>query len=357
MMEAGHEVAITANFGLSGASLNWNGIPIYGMRQQRQCADVVGSYCNHFGADVCITLYDVWSLPPDFRQRIPVPWIAMTPVDGAPLNKQTVRLLRDAEYVVAYSQFAFNLLEAAGFDVDYVPHGVDTKVFSPGDKVEARRELGFPEDRFIISTVAANKGFPPRKAWPEMLQAYRRFRANHPKSLYYLHTTKTPYGSGAEGIYFDVLRDELGLGGGALAFPDQGALAVGVPDDQIALIYRASDVMMLPSMGEGFGLPTVEAQACGCPVITQACSAMTELTRNGLALEPLQAMWIPQLEYWWQVPSVPMIAAALEVIADRKEASVLPQDGIDFVRQNYDHDVVWEQYWKPFLARVESSLW
>jgi len=112
-------------------------------------------------------------------------------------------------------------------------------------------------------------------------------------------------------------------------------------------------------MGEGFGLPVIEAQACGCPVITQACSAMTELTANGIALEPLQPFWLPQLRYDWQLPSIVRITEALEVIhslskEDRESNAIL---GVDFVRANYSWPVVWEKYWEPFIATVEDELW
>ena len=359
MIAAGHEVAVACNFGLSGSALNWQGMTLYPLRMQQHCADVIGYYAQHFGADVVITLYDVWALPADIRERIYTPWAAMVPVDGLPINEQTVQRLKQAQYVIAYSQYARQALEQLGFEVDYCPHGIDTKVFKPGDKAKARQALGFPPDAFVISTVAANKGYPARKAWPEMMAAYARFKQDHPKALWYCHTTKTPYGSGGDGIYFDKMRDAIGLPKGALAFPDQGALAVGVPDEQIAMVYQASDVLLLASMGEGFGLPVLEAQACGCPVITQDCSAMTELTMNGIAIKPMQSMWLPQLRYYWQTPRIEDITAALIAIHDRTPEEAAKQNalGVKFVQDLYDYDKVWEQHWLPWIAKVEGTLW
>lgn len=360
MVAAGHAVGVACNFGLSGASLMWQGLPLYPLRQQNQCADVIGTYAAHFGADLVISLYDVWALPKDFRQRLgQVPWAAMVPVDGAPINKQTLKRLVTAEYVISYSEYGDQLLKANGFRPAYCPHGIDTGVFAPGDKTAAREHLGIPDEAYVVTTVAANKGYPPRKAWPQMMEAFVRFKRNHPEALWYCHTTKTPYGSGGEGIYFDRMRDAMGLQPGAMVFPDQGQMAIGVPDDQIALIYQASDVMLLASMGEGFGLPVLEAQACGCPVVTQDCSSMTALTVNGIATKPGHPLWLPQLNYFWQVPDVQRITAALEetYTRDPEIAEEMSEQGVEFVRTRYDHDVVWEQHWLPALREIEKSLW
>ena len=359
MKDAGHKVAVVANFGLAGATLEWQGIPHFGLREARQNADCIGAYNRSFAADVCISLYDVWALPPNTRQVVGVPWAAMVPVDGAPINRHARNRLEGADYVIAYSQFGRSELRKVGFDPLYAPHGIDLDVFKPGDKGKARQETGLPKDRFIVSTVAANKGFPARKAWPELLAAFKMFHERHPEALLYCHTTKQPYGSGDQGIFFDVLMRELGMPGNSIAFPLPGNLAVGVTDEQIAKIYQASDVMALPSMGEGFGLPVLEAQACGCPVLVQRASSMIELTVNGVVIEPLQPFWMAGLEYWWQLPGIERILEGLEELHawDEGRRATMATAGLGFVQNNYDYDVVWERHWIPTLAHIEQTLW
>ena len=359
LIEAGHEVAVAVNYGLGGAKLNSYGMVVYPLRQGRENVDMIATYADDFAADVVLSLYDIWALPKDTSQRFKQPWIALTPIDGAPLNEPQVWHLKAADYPVAYSKFGVAEMRKAGIQPDYIPHGIDCDVFSPGDKMAARAELGFAEDAFVVSIVAANKGFPARKAWPEALAGFKAFHDRHPEALLYCHTTKEPFGSNGEGIYFDHLRRHLNIPDDALAFPDQNQLALGVADRLIAEVYRASDVMLLPSMGEGFGLPVVEAQACGCPVITQACSAMTELTANGIALEPLQPFWVAPVRYNWQLPSIRRITQGLEVIhslsdAERKDNATM---GVDFIRANYSWPVVWKRHWEPFIEKVEDELW
>jgi len=51
----------------------------------------------------------------------------------------------------------------------------------------------------------------------------------------------------------------------------------GVDDATLATIYNSFDVFALPTMGEGFGLPILESQACGVPALATDCSACSEL--------------------------------------------------------------------------------
>lgn len=354
----GHKVAVLANYGLGGAAIHWHDVTIYPQRHSSMCEDMVGAVADHFGADVVMTLYDVWAFDQDIRKIITRPWIAYTPIDGSPVPPATISRLRGCEWILAYSEFGRRELEKVGFHPSYAPHGIDTEIFKPGDKLKAREALGIDPHRFMITTVGANKGWPARKGWPESLMAFKMFNDRHPDSLYYCHTTKIPYGS-TGGIWFDDLYKQIGIPDGSIAFPEQSALAIGVPDDQMALIYQASDAFLLLSMGEGFGLPLAEAQACGCPVITTRWSSCEELTQNGALLPPEHPLWVPQLRYWWRFADPKDAVEALEAVygLDEAEAARRNAVGVDFIRRNYAWPVVYEQYWRPFLEKVESELW
>jgi alpha-1,3-rhamnosyl/mannosyltransferase len=56
-----------------------------------------------------------------------------------------------------------------------------------------------------------------------------------------------------------------------------------VPDDDLAALYSGADVFVFPSIHEGFGLPVIEAMACGAPVICSDRSALPEIT-DGAAI-------------------------------------------------------------------------
>jgi len=360
MLDLGHEVAFQSLFGLLGASINWKGVPIYPARNHPLGWDVVESNARHFGADLIVSFYDIWALPLDICGTIKTPWAAMTPVDGTPVQEVTVLRLQQVTYPVAFARDSLKLMQEAELnDATYIPLGIDCNVFKPSSKQAARDALDIPQDCYLMTMIAANKGFPCRKSFPEVLQAFARFRTCHPEAILYLHSTRKPFGSSGNGIYFDAIIDDLEIPRSSVAFAPENELVVGVPDEQMAQIYQASDVLLSPSMGEGFGLPIAEAQACGCPVITQDCSAMSELTINGIACKPLTRWWQPGLNYWWQLADVNAIRDAMERLycqpADVAQENA--RQGAEYIKNVYSWDVVRDMYWKPFLERVREELW
>jgi glycosyltransferase involved in cell wall biosynthesis len=54
-----------------------------------------------------------------------------------------------------------------------------------------------------------------------------------------------------------------------------------LPDDDLVVLLNEATVLVLPSLTEGFGLPAVEAAACGCPVIATSESPLPELLGEG----------------------------------------------------------------------------
>jgi glycosyltransferase involved in cell wall biosynthesis len=281
------------------------------------------------------------------------------PVDGVPYPARSTASTKKADWVVSMSQFGQQELAKVGIESECIQLGVDCDIYCPGDKLATRAELGFPEDSFIVGVVAANKGWPSRKSWPELMAGFSMFHKRFPRNtILYLHTTVMPYGTN-EGANIARLRDRLGLPRDAVKVTSEADIAIGVGAEQMAQLYRSFDVLLSPSMGEGFGLPIVEAQACGVPVITQDCTAMTENTHLGQCIQPLQQFYVPQLDYYWYLASAARIAEALveEYHRPSTDDERVVKQAVHKVRQRYHWPDLFERKWKPMLEKVEAELW
>lgn len=356
LQDAGHELAIHSFYGVGGGMINYKGVPMYPSQGKSYGVDAIAAHVRHFKPDVVITLMDNWVLPVDYHNRFEARWLSWFPVDGAPPPDACVLMAQKADYPAVFSKDGVWRMRQMGVDVTYLPYAVDCLTFKPGNKRQAREALGVPDDVWLAVTVAANRGFPSRKAFPEMLLAWQQFSKDAPNARLYLHTRTEPISE--KGVYLEPLVRQLGIGK-TVIFADQDAMAVGVPNESLVTLYRAADVMLLPSMGEGFGLPIIEAQACGCPVITTKCSSMPELTVNGVCADPSQPFWAAGLNYWWMTPSIENVCEALHLIHMRDNKDILwcAEQGVEFVRAHYDYSVVWDRHWAPLLERVEAELW
>ena len=347
-----HGVAISAFYGLSGSILNWEGITIYPAGYDLYGNDVVLAHAqNHFEGDVLggliITLVDVWVLSAANMTRANV--ACWTPVDHDPPPPRVLDFLRAyGGFTLAMSRYGQDALAAEGIESYYVPHGIDTETFAPIDMAQARDTLGFPQDAFIVTMVAANKGYPPRKGFPEAIQAFGRFAAEHEDAFLYLHTDVN---GTVEGANIPAILASEKIDPERVKLVDPYHYLVGLPAQHVVNVYSASDVLLNPAYGEGFGIPVIEAQSCGCPVITTNFTAMPELTGAGWIVEG-QRFWTMQGS-WWKVPDVDAICLALEE-AYKREPGVR-ETAREFALQ-YDDKRVYAEHWKPALADIEEKM-
>jgi glycosyltransferase involved in cell wall biosynthesis len=348
-MADGHTIGHSSYYGLEGSVLNLNGIKIYPRAADPYGNDVIWHHARNFGADIVMPLMDQWvldvsTMPQGMRY---VPWY---PVDHDPLPQNVKNVISKAYKRIAMSRFGERLTREAGLDCYYVPHGVDTKAFYPVDRAEARKRLGLPESAYIIGTVAMNKGNPSRKCFPQLLEAFASFKSRHTDAIYILHTQVV----GAGGVNIPNLCAGLGLEFGKdVIVPEQYGLLLGYGDDFMRDMYSAMDVHLLVSMGEGFGVPIIEAQACGTPVIVGDWTAMPELVFSGRVVDKSDSerQWTGAESFQF-IPHVRGIERALEM--ERKQPS--PRDRAVKGAAQYDADLIMSKYWKPVLVDIEKNI-
>lgn len=196
------------------------------------------------------------------------------------LQKNVPRALRDATYIIAISEFTKrDIHERYGTPLEkimVVPPGVDLKRYQPG--IEAATVLAkyqVPAHYFVrVSTVE------PRKNDITLIQAYRGLP----------EATRRKYAlviAGKVGWHDDAtvrVLDEIKKGD-----PVGRIIHLGYVDDEdMPALYAGATAFVLASHFEGFGMPALEAMACGVPVLTSNTSAMPEVVQGaGLMVDPL----------------------------------------------------------------------
>jgi len=261
----------------------------------------IAYYISRYKIDVLITLCDAFAFN---IGRPRTPWIAHFPID-APLTRKWLTYLTQPDVLCAMSQYGQNQLSKYYPQemIDYIPHGVDTFMFhpaSPEEKTKLRDKWGIPQDAFLFIDLAANWG--ERKNLPQTMITFKRFLERHPDSNAYLYLFTLLRGDFPKGYDLLTFSEELGLEERIMA-PVFNPELDSVDEPELAELYRISDVLLNPSLGEGFGLSLIEAMASGVPCIATNCSSMTELVGgHGWLVDTIPAeqfefipVWVPML--------------------------------------------------------------
>ncbi len=158
--------------------------------------------------------------------------------------------------------------------IDVVPPGVDTELFSPGDRAAARAALGIDPDEKVI--VFAGR-IQPLKGPDIVVRAVHQLADRHPDQRWRLVIVGGASGTGRRpGHRLHELVDLLGT-------RDTIDFRPPVPAADLVAIYRAADVVAVPSHNESFGLVAVEAQASGTPVVAAAVGGLTVAVADGVS--------------------------------------------------------------------------
>ena len=358
----GHDVDLLANYGdvaglhdtgMLSQDESLLGIPQWSQGHAQYSLDVVDDQCKLVFQDEpgwVITLYDVWVLRGAFQDQRVISW---TPIDHLPVPPEVATWCIEHR-TIAMSKYGQAALADEGITADYIPHAIE-KVFSPTES-DIRKRMKVPDDAFLVMMNAANVGrTPPRKAWDENLQALAAFARDHDDVVIYLHTDLTR----PNGVPLPRLINLLGIKPTQLRKPDLMAYRNGlIPDTQLAATYSASDVLLAVSMGEGFGVPTIEAMGCGTPAIVTNFSAQPELVGDTGWKVACQLKYNENHHAFLATPFVGAIREALEeAYAERGTDKAATRSAAAIAKaKEYDADYVYATHWRPLLAELEEDL-
>jgi glycosyltransferase involved in cell wall biosynthesis len=278
--------------------------------------------CLDFQPHIVISIMDYWMCS----------WINASPyrnyfkyiqkgvVDSEPLIPQWIDQFKESDLVIPYTNFAKRVIEKQCGDlVNYHDEpcgaGVDTEVFHPIDKAEARNSIGLDPDIFLVGMSSRNQH---RKLYPNLFEAFRLFLDTYPKKVtekayLYVHSTWPDLGwnfpellkrnSLSCRVIFTYICQHCGKvdasffrGARSVCYQCHTNNSVfpsthrGISREQLALIMNTFDIFVQYSSNEGYGLNQVEAASCGVPVMAPDYSGMSDVIENtsGMAIDILK---------------------------------------------------------------------
>jgi glycosyltransferase involved in cell wall biosynthesis len=250
--------------------------------------------CDRVKPDVIVIQNDGWFIPyyiAQLRKRKPsgeylfpehaaIPVVAAVAVDGKNFRGAWIK---DVTLAIFWTQFALDEARIGGYagDARVIPLGVDMETFYPVERQGAleRQQATGLKDFFVVGNVNRNQ---PRKRWDLTIKYFAEWvhSRNITDAELFMHAAPT----GDESINVQQLAQYYGiLDRLALCQPET---FYGKPDDDMRDTYNCFDAYITTTQGEGFGLTTLEAMACGVPCILPAWSALGDWAKGAAALVP-----------------------------------------------------------------------
>jgi len=357
----------------------------------------IAKRARRFKPDIVLSMVDLHVLNPELYPGVRhVPYF---PADKIGFQPEELGVLVGSWDSVTFSQFALEQLkpyelDKHGINVKYAPLGVDCELFTPGPG----RQPGDGDDVFLFGVVAANSDpHPSRKNWYGILAAFSSFVQSleggvippyffvqgtdeltgdettetvpvplhaSKKPVLYLHTNTyaiaSKVGGGVANIDLEELVERFGLQDNVI-FPNQDDYFEGLtPQVMMADMYRKLDCLIHVG-NEGFGLPGVEAAACGIPVIGCDWTTTAETSLAGINLRQADHATnypVPNLPGSFRYEVRPeALAHAFKLITTWDEATTAQVKAIARERaEQFHYEAVFEAYWSPILAEWESRV-
>jgi glycosyltransferase involved in cell wall biosynthesis len=286
------------------------------------------------------TLGDVYMLTwmPRSRVRKKFKWILYTPIDSAPIPLGWKDTLGDADLVITYSQFGYDSLMNYSCEYKMKPrmiyHGYNDKDFYvlSDEKTQEARAFNRLEDKFVFLFVGTNS---TRKHPARLLEIWSQFEHDKDDCTLLMHTKVADERQG-----FD-LREAMftyDLNKPNIIFVKGANPIGGVPIEHINKLYNISDVFISAASCEGFGLPFLEAAACGLPSIGVDYSSIPELIKgHGELIQPVT--------YYHHKPLC------------QKRPLVDIEDFIDKMNKLYYDEELRKQYSKDCIEFAKKFTW
>lgn len=242
--------------------------------------------CDFVKPDVIVIQNDGWNIPvytqqlKRFAEYANIPVVAIVAVDGKNFQKAW---LDGVTHTVFWTKFAQDEARRSGFrgDSTVIPLGVDLNTFQPRPRDEARKARGIEAvgDGFVVGAVNRNQ---PRKRWDLLIRYFADWVLSGPilDAYIFMHVAPT----GDTGVNVRQLAQYYGIWDRLILV--EPPTWYGVDEPELANTYSCFDVTLSTTQGEGFGLTTLEAMACGIPCIAPNWSALGDWAKPAAYMVP-----------------------------------------------------------------------
>lgn len=237
-------------------------------------------------------------------------WVLMPTVDSAPQQEPWLDTFLSADAIFTYSDWGANVLKKQTKNkinyIDTASPGVNTTVFHPLNRQEVRNALQIKQDAIIIGSVMRNQ---KRKLLPELISSFSKClektdnKELKSKLFLYLHSSYPDMGWDIPELLKDHKVSNKVLftykcatcnkilcrtfAGTQIVCPHclnrnvtLSSVTNGVTENELCAIYNIFDIYVQYAICEGFGMPQVEAGACGVPLCTVRYSAMEDIIQK-----------------------------------------------------------------------------
>ena len=352
--EAGHTISVFCFYGLHGAPILMGNVQMLPPAEDPWGNDVIEAHLAHVGAELLITNMDAWVLHEYGKHG--TYWAAWCPVDHKEAPPAVVNALQTCHKPLSYTRHGAQALRDAGLDrAEYMPIGIESDGFyiDPEGREKMRQYLGVEKDEFLIGMVANNRGFPVRKGFDITFESFAELRKKRKVKLY-CHTNPLP---GPDRPDLSTFLRPLGLTMDDVLWPKTYDYMMGYSTMLMRHLYNAFDVLAVPSVGEGFLIPAVEAHACGKPVIATNCTSLPETTcpdARYMLNKLMPKISVQQAHWFFATPKE--LTKGLLWAMEHKGDEIMANRARDFAVTNYDWDKLFGTKWLPLLDRIKEEI-
>lgn len=286
---------------------------LYGKRR-------LGVLARHLKPDIICILQDPWVVCDYLDLDVPpeIPIVAYMPVDGQNIARASG--LNGLATGIWYTEFGKKEALAGGYrgPCDVIPHGVDTSVYTPGDRNQARQDLGLEaalavrkvaiEDAFIVMNINRNQ---PRKRLDLTIQVFAQWwhKAGRPANAFvFFHCARVDLG-------FDLvqLARWYGVQQQIIMSNAKYSAKESVREADLANMYRAGDLGLTTTRGEGWGLTTLEGMACRRMQAVPRFAALAEWAKDAVQFAEVSHIMVePRVNIIGATPSVTQMVQILD---------------------------------------------